>query len=141
MKVFLGGTCNGSKWRDLIIPMLKVGVFNPIVDDWTPDCMAEELRQRVECDICLYVITPKMTGMYSIAEVIDDSNKRPTQTVFAVLQEDDDAKFTDGQWKSLGAVASMVEQNGGVAFYSLQEVASYINSIALKTTKGSKRVY
>ena len=27
-KVFLGGTCNGSTWREELIPMLKVPYFN-----------------------------------------------------------------------------------------------------------------
>ena len=129
MKVFLGGTCNESNWRNRIIPMLEVGFFNPVVDDWTPDCMAEELRQREECDVCLYVITPKMTGVYSVAEVIDDSNKRPARTVFVRLRDDGDEKFTDGQWKSLGAVAQMVERNGGTAFDSLKSAALHINAL------------
>ena len=129
MKVFLGGTCNESNWRNRIITMLEVGFFNPVVDDWTPDCMAEELRQREECDVCLYVITPKMTGVYSVAEVIDDSNKRPARTVFVRLRDDGDEKFTDGQWKSLGAVAQMVERNGGAAFDSLESAALHINAV------------
>lgn len=129
MKVFLGGTCNESDWRNRIIPMLEVGFFNPVVDDWTPDCMAEELRQREECDVCLYVITPKMTGVYSVAEVIDDSNKRPARTVFVRLRDDGDEKFTDGQWRSLGAVAQMVERNGGTAFDSLKSAALHINAV------------
>jgi GH15 family glucan-1,4-alpha-glucosidase len=58
--------------------------------------MAEELRQRETCDICLYVITPKMTGVYSIAEVIDDSNKRPNKTVLVRLRTDENDRFTDG---------------------------------------------
>ena len=128
MKVFLGGTCNESNWRNRIITMLEVGFFNPVVDDWTPDCMAEELRQREECDVCLYVITPRMTGVYSIAEVVDDSNKRPARTVFVRLRDDGDEKFTDGQWKSLGAVAQMVERNGGAAFDNLKSAALWINS-------------
>ena len=129
MKVFLGGTCNESNWRNRIITMLEVGFFNPVVDDWTPDCMAEELRQREECDVCLYVITPKMAGVYSVAEVIDDSNKRPARTVFVRLRDDGDEKFADGQWKSLGAVAQMVERNGGAAFDSLESAALHINAM------------
>ena len=109
--------------------MLEVGFFNPVVDDWTPDCMAEELRQRAECDVCLYVITPKMTGVYSIAEVIDDSNKRPARTVFVRLRDDGDEHFTDGQWKSLGAVAQMVERNGGATFDNLKSAALHINAV------------
>ena len=38
MKVFLGGTCNNSKWRDKLIPMLNIDYFNPVVDDWTEEC-------------------------------------------------------------------------------------------------------
>lgn len=128
MKVFLGGTCNGSTWRDLIIPMLTVGFFNPVVKDWTPECMVEELCQREECDVCLYVITPKMTGVYSIAEVIDDSNKRPQKTVFVRLREDENERFTDAQWRSLGAVAQMVERNKGITFDSLQDAVLYLNT-------------
>ena len=138
MKVFLGGTCNESDWRNRIIPMLEVGFFNPVVDDWTPDCMAEELRQREECDVCLYVITPKMAGVYSVAEVIDDSNKCPARTVFVRLRDDGDEKFTDGQWKSLGAVAQMVERNGGTAFDSLKSAALHINA---QLANGLKPLY
>ena len=56
MKVFLGGTCNESTWREGLIKALKIGYFNPVVDDWTPDCMAEEIKQREECDfvVCDY---------------------------------------------------------------------------------------
>lgn len=31
MKVFLGGTYNGSNWREKLIPNLKIDYFNPIV--------------------------------------------------------------------------------------------------------------
>ena len=35
-KVFLGGTCNESTWRDELMPLLKnegVEYFNPVVED------------------------------------------------------------------------------------------------------------
>lgn len=131
MKVFLGGTCNGSNWRDEIITMLNIEYFNPVVINWTPECMVEELRQREECDICLYVITPKMTGVYSIAEVIDDSNKRPKRTVFVRLREDGNDKFTDSQWKSLGAVEQMVKRNGAAVSELLEDAAIYLNSLGV----------
>jgi len=127
MKVFLGGTCNESTWRDTLISMLKIDFFNPVVDDWTSDCMAEELWQRKICDYCLYVITPKMTGVYSIAEVVDDSNKRPTKTIFVCLKKDGSSIFNDGQWKSINAVAKMVEQNGAMVFFELEKSAFYLN--------------
>ena len=127
MKVFLGGTCNGSNWRDRFIPMLKdVDYFNPVVDTWTPDCQSE-------CKFCLYVITPKMKGVYSIAEVVDDSNKKQGNTVLVILREDEGERFDDSQWGSICAVAEMVEQNGTKSCGSLEEAAEYINTYPLRS--------
>lgn len=138
-KVFLGGTCNESKWRDDLIELLKIDYFNPVVEDWTPECMTEEIRQRETCDFCLYVITPRMTGVYSIAEVVDDSNKRPQKTLFCFLGEDinpvqqltsmplERLKFDEFQLRSLGQVGKMVVNNGGKHFNTLQEIANFLN--------------
>nr|DAF66698.1 MAG TPA: Nucleoside 2-deoxyribosyltransferase like protein [Caudoviricetes sp.] len=153
-KVFLGGTCNDSKWRYELIPMLDIDYFNPVVDDWTEECYQEELKQREICDYCLYVITPRMTGVYSIAEVVDDSNKRPNKTILCVLKLDVDYKpvlrwneeenkffighdevekpFNEGQMKSLERTGLMVERNGGKYFKSLEEVASYLNKVGIE---------
>ncbi len=125
-RVFLGGTCNESTWRDrMVVHLYDVGMdyFNPVVDDWNDDAMENELRERETCDYCLYVITPKMTGVYSIAEVVDDSNKRPEKTVLVLMRDDGDERFTDGQWKSLNAVAKMVKRNGGMVFDNLKQAA------------------
>ena len=143
-KVFLGGTCNESTWRDKLIKMLEIDYFNPVVDNWTEECYQEELRQREICDYCLYVITPRMKGVYSIAEVVDDSNKRPEKTIFCLLEYDlsdykmklaDGKKvrkyvemFDAGQLKSLDKVGVMVEKNGGKYFRSLSEVAKFLNN-------------
>ena len=125
-KVFLGGTCAESTWRDKLISMLHIDYFNPVVPDWTEECYQRELKERAECDYCLYVITPCMQGVYSIAEVIDDSNKQPQKTVFAFINENN-LKFTVGQVKSLDKVGAMVEHNGGKYFASLESVANYLN--------------
>ena len=127
MKVFLGGTCNESKWREELIKMLKIDYFNPVVEEWTEECMKEEIRQREVCDYCLYVITPLMTGVYSIAEVIDDSNKRPNKTIFCFLNKDGDKNFTKGQIKSLKQVGRMVEDNAAIWLKDLEEIAAYLN--------------
>jgi len=126
-KVFLGGTCNESTWRDELISMLNIDYFNPVVEDWTPECQAEEIKQRQKCDYCLYIITPKMTGVYSIAEVVDDSNKRPEKTLFCILESDGELSFTKGQLKSLNQVGKMVEGNGGSWFNGITSVAHYLN--------------
>jgi len=127
--VFLGGTCNESTWRNRMMIYLHeegVNYFNPVVDDWTEDCMIQEIQKRETCDFVLYTITPKMTGVYSIAEVVDDSNKRPGRTILVLLRDDGDLRFTEGQWKSLGAVAKMVKKNGGQVFDHLKSAARYI---------------
>ena len=123
-RVFLGGTCNNSTWRDRLIPMLEIDYFNPVVEDWTEECMAEELRERETCDFCLYTLTPQMTGVYSVAEVVDDSNKRPEKTVLVVPPE---LLWSEHQAKSLKAVGKMVVENGGKFFDSLEDVAKYLN--------------
>jgi len=126
LKVFLGGTCNGSTWRERLIPLLEVDYFDPIVDDWTPEDQKEEIKQRQICDFCLYVITPKMKGLYSIAEAVDDSNKQPEKTIFCTIFLDG-VKFDQHQIKSLKAVGEMIVKNGGQYFTSLDECADYIN--------------
>jgi len=129
IKVFLGGTCNESTWRDILIPMLDIDYFNPVVDDWTEECQEIEIQERKNCDFCLFLITPKMTGVYSIAEVIDDSNKKPNGTIFCFIDKDEDSTFSEGQIKSLNMVGKMVETNGGKFFRSLEDTAEYLNNI------------
>jgi len=132
MRVFLGGTCNESVWRDKLIPMLTIDFFNPVVKDWTSECQEEEIKQRKKCDIVLYLITPRMTGVYSIAESVDDSNKRPEKTVFAFLEQDPTliGLFDKHQIKSLTQVGNMVKENGGkwIKEGTLEAVAKYLNS-------------
>jgi len=127
MKVFLGGTCNESTWRDELIPKLKIDYFNPVVEDWNDEAHKRELKEREESDFVLYVITPKMIGVYSIAEVIDDSNKRPKKTIFCYLKNDGKQEFSSGQVKSLDAVGKMVDKNGGNWFQSIHEVITFLN--------------
>lgn len=130
-KVFLGGTCAESTWREYLISKLdkdKISYFNPVVKDWTQECMNIEIYERETCDYVLYTITPLMQGVYSIAEVVDDSNKRPQKTLFCIIDEDDGKHFGKGQIKSLEQVVKMVVRNGGKYFTSLKEVAEYLNN-------------
>ena len=132
MKVFLGGTCNESNWRERLIDMLQIDYFNPVVDDWNEECYLRELKERVFCDYCLYVITPLMTGVYSIAEAVDDSNKKPEKTIFCILDKDITGarllvNFNEGQMRSLNRVGTMIKNNGGHFFNTLKEVADFLN--------------
>jgi len=127
-KVFLGGTCNGSQWRNDMMKKLKIHYFNPMKDEWTPEMMQEEMKQRTECDFCLYVLTPKLEGFFSIAEVIDDSNKRPAKTIFCFLHDDEGEKFSEVQLRSLKQVGEMVKRNGARYFETLDEIINYLNT-------------
>lgn len=126
-KVFLGGTCNKSKWRDAVIERLKIDYFNPMLDVWTEEGYQRELIEREICDYCLYVITPKLVGTYSIAELIDESNKRPEKTLFCYLKTDEDKEFTKEQCISLDKIAIMVQKNGGKYFDKLDDIIDYLN--------------
>lgn len=126
LKVFLGGTCNGSTWRDELIPLLSIDYFNPVVEEWTDRARFEEIEQRKNCDFCLYVITPEMKGFYSIAEVVDDSNKRPEKVILCILKEANGLEFDDKQYRSLMAVADMVAANGAKVYNDLSTVASIL---------------
>jgi len=133
-KVFLGGTCANSEWREKLIPKLNIEYFNPVVSNWTPECQTEELKQREECDFVLYTLT-RVYSTYSIAEVVDDSNKRPEKTIVCIINE----KLKDGKLamssqdiKHLDAVGRLVGRNGALYFKSLDEVASYLNKKEVK---------
>ena len=138
MEVFLGGTtASGTTWREELIPQLEVDYFNPIVDDWNDEAYQIELEKRETCDFVLYVITPLMEGAYSVAEVVDDSNKRPSKTIFCVLDTDgkmgkeleNPPTWSKHQKKSLDAVEKMVEKNGALVLEDLGEVADVLNSL------------
>src|SRR5690606_3273499 len=66
--VFLGGTANGSTWRETLKPLLKVAHFDPIVPDWNTEAMWREFEAKKKCEIQLYVFTPEQSGMYGYFE-------------------------------------------------------------------------
>lgn len=131
VRVFLGGTCNESTWRDRLIPLLKIAYFNPVVDDWDEAAQARELREREECDICLYVITPKKTGDYAIAEVVDDAHRRPSKTVFCFLETDEAKRFTQAQIKHLRQVGHLIERTGAAWIRHFDDLPWLLNNYPL----------
>ena len=125
MKVFLGGTCSGYKWRDDLIPMLKCDYYNPIVKNWSEEDRLREVHERETADYVLYVITSGMKGVYSIAEIIDDSNKRPEKTIVCVLYDNIDEQMS----RSLQATLNLAKSNGATVLNSLEDVASFLNEV------------
>ena len=126
MKVFLGGTCSGYKWRDDLIPMLNCDYYNPIVKNWSEEDSLREVHGRETADYVLYVITSGMKGVYSIAEIIDDSNKRPEKTIVCVLYDNIDEQMS----KSLGATLNLAKSNGATVLNSLEDIASFLNEVS-----------
>lgn len=129
MEVFLGGTANDSTWREFIMNNITMDYFNPIVDNWNEEAQQLEIEKRKSCDWLLYVITPKMTGVYSIAEVVYDAVTKPHKTLFCVLEFDDFNEFTEHQIKSLNMVKNMVSNCGARVFNNLDEIVEFINFV------------
>ena len=127
-KIFLGGTCNNTSWREELINVLQVDYFNPVVEDWTPDCQQTERKEKhFECNIHLYVITNAMTGVFSIAEAIESAMTPGKLTILSVIPDG----FLEFQLMSLDAVCEMVKSHGGIAFIDcdLMRVARILNQI------------
>lgn len=133
-KVFLGGTCNDSTWRNELIPLLekyRIEYFNPVVDDWTPECQEEEERQKEICNIHLFLITKKMKGVFSIAEAVASCQFKDKQVVFGFA--DFDGEFDTAEKKSLDAVGRLVAKLGGsylVDLTDINDLAARISTIA-----------
>ena len=105
-KVFLGGTVNGSKWRDYIIPQLRIEYFNPVVAIWNDEAHEKEQYEKRTCDYCLYVLTPKLTGFYALAEIVHDCHSRPDKVIYCFLKDDQERFFTGAELRSLEELGS-----------------------------------
>jgi Holliday junction resolvase RusA-like endonuclease len=117
--IFLGGTCAGDKWRDKLIPALKkkgFEYFNPVVSDWTPDCIEKEnLMKNEYCDSHLYVLTPAMKGVYSVAEIINSAWEVKEHNfgscIVGILGTKEE--WGEGQWRSIEATVKLLKNIGG----------------------------
>lgn len=127
MKVFLGGTCSGWKWRNELQSLLKCDFYNPIVKNWSEKDRLREIHERETSDYVLYGITNGIKGVYSIAEVVDDSNKRPEKTLFLNLYKEDNRQFTKQMNHSLKAVENLLKENGVKCFDTIESVANFLN--------------
>lgn len=114
--VFLGGTCCGTTWRDELIPLLEknyIKYFNPVVPDWTPECMAAEEKAKTEVDTDLYVLHPSMKGVFSVAEVIDSAYRHRENGFMILGILGTKEEWGEGMYRSLTALLGMVKRIGG----------------------------
>lgn len=110
-RFFLGGTTAGTGWRDLIIPELekrKLEYFDPRVEDWNDEARKREEEEKEKCDTMLFLITPEMQGVFSIAEIINSTWQVLTGgsgfVYFGVLKDG----WDEPRWRSLKATLDMV---------------------------------
>jgi hypothetical protein len=134
-KVFLGGTCNGSTWRDELIQMLKIDYFNPVVPDWTPECQQKEIAEKQICKIHLYVITPQQKGLFTPAEIIDSSYNKQVLTVVGMIGD-----FDEAMKRSVKAVCDMAKKNGAIVLNNLGEIAYTLNAFKYADLKFRSRL-
>jgi len=73
--VFLGGSCNPTSWRTKIaIPILKrmgVAFYNPQVDDWSPELLAQEQQAKTEASVLLFIIDNDTRALMSMLEAVE----------------------------------------------------------------------
>ena len=138
-KVFLGGTCNESTWRNELIPLLEekgIEYYNPVVEDWTPECQQEEYRQKEICDVHLYLITKKMKGVFSIAEAVASCQDAGKLTLFVLANFD--GEFDEGERKSLDAVGNLIVKLGGAyhtGMNTIEELALSVSTVVSRCVR------
>lgn len=128
--VFLGGTVNGSTWRDELIPLLTADYFNPVVENWTEEDVQRENQAKAKAAVMLYVITPKQHGFYVPVEAaVAAVTARDKQIVVVFLNEDDGEVFTEHQQASNLAIKDYIAQFSTTVqfFNSLPATAEFLN--------------
>lgn len=131
--VFLGGTCNGSTWRERLIPLLNVTYFNPVVENWDAAAIQRENFAKLNADANLFVITPLQKGFYSLAEMAvlaADTLIDPSMKLIVVfLDEDNGVQWDNHQKASNAAIQQLLSKYPLVEFYpTLEEVAAVLNN-------------
>lgn len=131
--VFLGGTTfkdESMDWRHEILGRVKseVKCFNPVVDDWNEYQRKIEESAKANSKYKLYVITPQMRGVYSIAEMVHDSIKFGENTLICILPEYKGKKFNDSQLRSLNATLELCKNYNATILYTLDGIVEYLNS-------------
>lgn len=129
-KIFLGGTCAETTWRELVIPFLVFDYYNPQKEKWTEaQYQIEEYEKDVACDIHYYVLTSEMKGIYSIAEIMDSVHQSDKLTIVQIVP----TGFNKGMMNSLTALQRLIEKRGGIVCIDndLQKGIAALNKIIL----------
>lgn len=129
-RIFLGGTCGNSTWRNDLMPILKekdIEYFNPVVADWNEEAkQREDEEKNVKCDTLLFVITSEQKGPYSYFEIADAMHKvkngEKEFLVFCVMNSDKWEKHMTSAFKKM--IADVNRQIPGKC------IAKFIDSVS-----------
>lgn len=135
LKVFLGGTCGKSDWREKIIKMFndKVDYFNPIVDSWNRQAQEREDLHKAQDDIVLFVITPETDNTYSISEITSLAATDTNRLILCVLSKVNCNKFDKHTLQVWRKIVKDLKRKYRISFYrNLKSVAKEINRRAIR---------
>lgn len=118
--VFLGGTVGTATWRDGFIeklasldPALSNHVFNPLVDEWTPEDKVIEDKAKREADFHIYYLTnpnavDSTISSYALVEAAARVKEAPEQTLIVF---DDTASYPKHLQKQIDATKDLIRSN------------------------------
>ena len=126
--VFLGGTCNGSDWRENLVKLhdLPFLPIDPRVEYWERQHRLNEDELRENADYSIYVITPKMRGIYTFIQITEDACNRPNRTAFCILDEDDGETFLPRLKRNLTVSSQRWEELGATKLENLKDINDWL---------------
>ena len=132
LSVFLGGTCGSSTWRQKLMPMLSenVDAFNPVVENWTPECQAVEDYHKAHDNVNLFVITPETNAPYSLFEIGVEATKNPNRTVVCFLDNENGTVFEGQQAKAVKKIKADLKAMKVSVYDNLDELSADLNRVA-----------
>ena len=123
--IFLGGTCNNSTWRDQLIAPEGFEFFNPQLPagvEWEKHHQDAEEAAKKNAAIQVYVITPEITGVFSIAEMVAMAFTNRERLVAGIIGE-----FAPFMQKSMDAVARLLQEQGVYVARSMEDLQEELN--------------
>ena len=124
--VFLGGTCNNSRWREDAIKILEPlgwACFNPVVPIWTEEAQAKEEEVKRNADAQLFLVTPRMTSFFSFMQALDAAHRGVR---VMLLVSETDQTFPSAEYGLLASAIQpslkFVKAAGGLTMFAPYEV-------------------
>lgn len=124
--LFLGGNTNSKfrpNWRNQLLEnkglVSKFDMFNPVVKNWSESDQLNEEIHRNQDDVLLFALMGN--NIFSIAEAVDCSNKRPESTIVLIdLEEIERNKSI--RIKSIKEIGRMLSINGTTVVYTMDDL-------------------